>query len=66
MFKDSLGYRMRSCTPTHTRAGKKLIQNTVKLGIRVTSRIGHGCKALGRGSQAPEDEVVGLVSLAHF
>lgn len=55
MFKDSLDYRMRSCTATHTRAGKTIIQNAVKLGIRVTSRIGSGCKASGHGSQAPAD-----------
>lgn len=46
---------MRSCTPPHMRTGKKIIQNAVKLGIRVTSRIGRGCKASGRGSQAPAD-----------
>lgn len=46
---------MRSCTPPHMCTGKKIIQNTVKLGIRVTSRIGRGCKASGRGSQAPAD-----------
>lgn len=46
---------MRSCTTTHASVGKKIIQNAVKLGIRITSRIGCGCKASGRGSQDPAD-----------